>query len=314
MINLSAKRVCITGASGFLGSPLVTEIAKRGCRQIFTPRHEDFDLCTQDGVRKLFEEVPIDIVIHAAGFVGGIGFAQSKPGEMFYRNALMGILMMEEARKASVQKYVQIGTVCEYPKYTSVPFNEVDLWYGYPEETNASYGVAKRALLTMGQAYREQYKFNVIHLLLGNMYGPNDDFNLDTSHVIAALVHKFVSAKKNGETQVVVWGDGSASREFLYVKDAAEAIVNATELYDEPEPVNIGSGFQILIKDLVSTIAELVGYTGGIVYDESKPNGQMRRALDVSRSWNKFGFVADTGLKDGLRKTIDWYTEHESKS
>ena len=306
MIDISRKRICVTGGNGFLGRNIVNLLAERGC-DVIVPRSQNFDLRTIDGIKDLLGNYDIEIIIHAAAQAGGIGLNQAKPADLFYNNAIMGIQLMHEAYKNEVEKFVQIGTVCEYPKYAEVPFVEKDLWDGLLEETNSFYGIAKKSLLTMGQAYRQQHNFNAIHLLPVNLYGPGDNFNPDSSHVIPALIRKFVNAKVDSLPEVTVWGDGTASREFLYVEDCAEAIVKATELYDEAEPVNIGTGSEIKIKDLAKLIAELVDYGGKIVYDDSKPNGQPRRCLDVSKAKEKFGFEASTKFKLGLSKTIMWY-------
>jgi GDP-L-fucose synthase len=307
MMDLSKSRVCVTGGAGFLGQRIVDVLKQRGCPDIFVPQSKDYDLRTQSDVQRMLAHSQPDVVIHAAAHAGGIGLNNEKPAELFYDNAIMGITMMEEARKSGVKKYVQIGTICSYPKFTPVPFSEENLWNGYPEETNAPYGVAKKALLVMGQAYRKQYGFNVIHLLPVNMYGPNDNFNPKSSHVIPALIRKFVDAKKSNAPEVVIWGDGSASREFLYVEDCAEAVIKATELYDECDPVNIGVGMEITIKDLVTMVSTKVGYKGSVVYDTTKPNGQPRRSLDTQKASQKFGFIAKTSFSEGLDKTIAWY-------
>jgi GDP-L-fucose synthase len=305
-MDLKEKRITVTGGAGFLGSQIVKLLEEKGC-DIVVPRRRFYDLRTEEAVDRLFRYHPADIVIHAAAHAGGIGLNQAKPGELFYDNALMGIQLMEAARKAGVKKFVQLGTICEYPKFAITPFSELDLWNGYPENTNAPYGIAKKALLVMGQSYRQQYNFNVIHLLPVNLYGPGDNFKPESSHVIPALIQKFINAKIDSLPEVTVWGNGGASREFLYVEDCAEAIVKATELYDEGEPVNIGTGSEITIKALAEMIAELVDYGGKIVYDSSKPNGQPRRCLDVSKAKEKFDFEARTKFKLGLSKTIMWY-------
>ena len=307
-MNLFGERIIVTGGAGFLGRQIVSKLHERGYFT-FTPRSKYYDLRYPDGIQDMFEVYNPDIVIHAAAQAGGIGLNQDRPGELFYNNAIMGIQLMEQARLAGVKKYVQIGTVCEYPKFTPVPFKEEDLWGGYPEETNAPYGLAKKMLLVQGQAYRRQYGMNVINLMPVNMYGPGDHFDLNTSHVIPALIRKISEAKQN-DTPVTIWGDGSASREFLYVEDCAEAIVLATERYDGAEPVNIGVGSEITIKNLVSLIADLLDFHGEIIYDTMKPNGQPRRCLDTTRAWGKFGFKASTTLEDGLKKTIKWYQEN----
>jgi GDP-L-fucose synthase len=301
------KRVLVTGGAGFLGSFVVERLISKGVRQadLRIPRSEDIDLRKWESCVKVVKD--IDIVLHIAGRGGGIGANRAAPGEMFYDNATMGIHLMEAARQAGVEKFVMTGTICSYPKFTPVPFKEEDLWKGYPEETNAAYGLSKKMLLVQGQAYRQQYGFNSIHLLLVNLYGPRDDFNPKTSHVIPALIKKFADAKAEGRDKVEVWGTGNASREFLYVEDAAEGMCLAAEKYGGPEPVNLGAGFEIKVKDLVELIARLMDFSGEIVWDRTKPDGQPRRMLDVSGAERLFGFRARTRFEDGLRKTIDWY-------
>ena len=308
-MNLSQQRIVITGGSGFLGRQILAQFAHRKYLNYYAPPHNQYDLTNLEDIQRMLRNYRPTVVIHAAAQAGGIGLNQNKPGELFYNNAIMGIQLMEQARLAGVKKYVQIGTVCEYPKYTPVPFKEEDLWGGYPEETNAPYGLAKKMLLVQGIAYRRQYDFRSVHVLPVNMYGPGDHFDLNTSHVIPALIRKISEAKQN-DTPVTIWGDGSASREFLYVEDCAEAIVLATERYDGAEPVNIGVGSEITIKNLVSLIADLLDFHGEIIYDTTKPNGQPRRCLDTTRAWEKFGFKASTTLEDGLKKTIKWYQEN----
>ena len=308
-MSLFNVRICVTGGAGFLGSNIVRLLRERGA-VVNVPRSHDWDLRDPRAVEEYLWGMRPDIIIHAAAQAGGIGLNQEKPGELFYNNAIMGIQLMEEARKIGVLKFVQLGTICEYPKFTQTPFREETLWDGYPEDTNAPYGIAKKALLVMGQAYRKQYGFNAVHLLPVNLYGPRDNFDPSSSHVIPALIRKFVDARNTDAKEVVLWGDGSASREFLYVEDCAEAVVKATELYDEGEPVNIGTGAEITIRDLSSLIANLVDYSGGIVYDVTKPNGQPRRCLDTSKAKEKFGFEARTKLEVGLTKTILWYYRH----
>lgn len=308
-MKLSNVRIAVTGGAGFLGSNIVRLLRERGA-VVDVPRSSSYDLRNQEEVRDFLWVHKPDIVIHTAAHAGGIGLNQAKPGELFYDNAIMGIHLIEEARKVGVMKFVQIGTICEYPKFTQTPFREETLWDGYPEETNAPYGIAKKALLVMGQAYRKQFGFNITHLLPVNMYGPSDHFDPASSHVIPALIRKFVDARHNGAKTVTLWGDGSASREFLYVEDCAEAVVKATESYDEGEPVNIGTGAEITIRDLSRLIANLIDYSGEIVYDSTKPNGQPRRCLDTSKATEKFGFTAGTKLEIGLTKTILWYYRH----
>ncbi len=313
MNTLSGKKVLVTGGAGFLGSQVVFELIKRGVSKenIIVPRSADCNLCITENCRKVVEGM--DIIIHLAARVGGIGYNQLHPGELFYDNLIMGVQLMEFARQAGVSKFVAVGTVCAYPKFTPVPFKEENLWMGYPEETNAPYGLAKKMQLVQGQAYRQQYGFNSIYLLPVNLYGPGDNFNPESSHVIPALIKKFVDAKEEGAPSVVVWGTGSASREFLYVKDAARAIVLATERYNGSEPVNIGAAKEISIKDLVVIIKEKVGYTGKVVWDSSRPDGQPRRCLDTSLAEKEFGFLAEHSFEDGLSETIEWYLDHREE-
>lgn len=301
------QRVLVTGGAGFLGSFVVERLQARGCREITIPRAESCDLRDQATVARLFAEARPRLVIHAAAIVGGIGANLARPAHFFYDNALMGLLAMEEARRAGAEKFVAIGTICAYPKLTPVPFQEEHLWDGYPEETNAPYGLAKKMLLVQAQAYRQQYGFNAIYLLPVNLYGPRDHFDPERSHVIPALIRRCLEAQERGERQLVVWGDGTPTREFLYVEDCAEAILLAAERYNEPDPVNLGAGFEISIKELAHLIAKLTGFTGEIVWDRSKPGGQPRRCLDVSRAEQAFGFRARTGFEEGLRRTIAWY-------
>jgi GDP-L-fucose synthase len=304
----SDKKILVTGGAGFLGSFIVEKLKnerKVSPEDIRVPRSRDMDLRRWKNCVKVVKDV--DIVIHLAAKVGGIGFNKKYPATLFYDNAIMGIQLMEAARQEEVQKFVALGTVCAYPKHTPVPFREEDLWNGYPEETNAPYGIAKKALLVQAQAYRQQYGFNAIFLLPVNLYGPGDNFDPEQSHVIPALIKKMVDAKLAGKKEVIVWGTGKVSREFLYVEDAAEGILLATEKYDKPDPVNLGVGKEITIKELVNLIAELTGYKGKIVWDTSKPDGQPRRCLDTSKAKNEFGFEARTNFVEGLRKTIKWY-------
>ncbi len=305
----SNKRVVVTGGAGFLGTAVVKYLRDRGCITIFVPRRKEYDLRTREAIRRLLDDARPDIVIHAAGIVGGIGANQSRPAEFFYDNLMMGVQLLHESWKAGVEKFVAIGTICAYPKFTPIPFREEDLWNGYPEETNAPYGLAKKMLLVQSHAYREQYGFNSIFLLPVNLYGPGDNFDPASSHVIPALIKKCVEAKRTGEIQIVVWGDGTPTREFIYVEDAAEAIVLAAERYNRSEPVNIGSAFEITIKELVEQIARLTGFDGKIVWDTSKPNGQPRRKLDTRRAEREFGFRAQTPFGEGLRKTIEYYLQ-----
>ena len=302
----SGKRVLVTGGAGFLGS-FVVDALVRGCPPPFVPRSREYDLRTEAGIARALAAARPELIIHLAAVVGGIGANRENPGRFFYDNLMMGAQLIEQARVTGVGKLVAIGTVCSYPKLAPVPFREDDLWNGYPEETNAPYGLAKKMLLVQSQAYRQQYGFNSVFLLPVNLYGPGDNFDPRSSHVIPALIKKCVDAAEAGEPEVVVWGSGSATREFLYVEDAAEAIVLAAERYDGAEPVNVGAGHEISIKDLVSLIARLTGFTGRLIWDASKPDGQPRRMLDTSRAATSFGFVAKTPFEEGLRRTIEWY-------
>jgi GDP-L-fucose synthase len=308
------KRVVITGGAGFLGSFLVEELEARGTAEIFVPRSKVYDLRSRGAVRRLLANTRPNIVIHLAARVGGIGINRTHPAEFFYDNLMMGADLIHESWRAGIDKFVAIGTICAYPKYTPVPFKEENLWDGYPEETNAPYGIAKKMLLVQAQAYRQQYGFNIIYLLPVNLYGPRDNFDLETSHVIPALIRKFIEAQSSKTPTVTVWGDGSPTREFLYVKDCAEAILLATEQYNKPDPVNIGAGFEISIKDLVHLIADMTDFKGEIIWDTSKPGGQPRRCLDTSRAEREFGFKAKTSFKKGLRQTIEWYQAHLNKT
>ena len=301
------KRVAVTGGAGFLGSHIVSKLKAKGVSDIVIPRSEEFDLREKDACKEVVKGA--DIVIHLAANVGGIGYNREFPGTLFYDNLLMGVHMMEESRLAGVSKFVAIGTICAYPKFAPVPFREDDLWNGYPEETNAPYGLAKKMMLVQSTAYRSQYEFNSIFLLPVNLYGPMDNFSEESSHVIPALIKKFVEAKEQGNPKVTVWGTGKATREFCYVDDAAEGIVLATEKYSESDPVNIGAGFEISIKDLVEKIRKIVGYEGEIIWDITKPDGQPRRMLDTTRAKEKFGFSASTNFDIGLKETIEWYKQ-----
>ena len=305
----SNKRVLITGGAGFLGSFVVEKLRQRGCKDIFVPRRKDYDLVEMEAVKRLHKVTQPNMVIHLAARVGGIGANQANPGKFFYDNLMMGAQLMEVGRQAGVEKFVTISTICAYPKFTPVPFKEEDLWNGYPEETNAPYGLAKKMLLVQSQAYRQQYGFNSIVLFPVNLYGPRDNFDLQTSHVIPALIRKCLEAKRGDAPNIEVWGDGSPTREFLYVEDAAEGICLAAERYDSSEPVNLGSGMEISIKDLVHTIKRMTGFTGEIIWDTTKPNGQPRRSLDTSRAEKHFGFRAKTSFEEGLRRTIEWYKD-----
>jgi len=301
------RRVVVTGGHGFLGQALVRQLSALGASDLFTPRRDEYDLRSPEAIARLLADTKPDQIIHLAAVVGGIGANRANPGRFFYENAIMGIELMEQARRAGVDKFVTIGTVCAYPKFAVVPFREEDLWSGYPEETNAPYGLAKKMLLVQGQAYRQQYGFNAIYLLPVNLYGPGDNFDPESSHVIPALIKKCADAVAEGRDVLEVWGTGSASREFLYVDDAAEGIALAAERYDGPEPVNLGVGREITIRELVQLIAKLTGFAGEIRWDRSKPDGQPRRALDTSRARDWFGFEAHTPFEEGLRHTIEWY-------
>jgi GDP-L-fucose synthase len=303
------KRVVVTGGAGFLGSSVVDTLLRQGCPPPFVPRSREYDLRKEADIVRLLYAARPEIVIHLAAVVGGIGANRENPGRFFYDNLMMGVQLIEQARLQHVGKFVAVGTVCSYPKFAPVPFREEDLWAGYPEETNAPYGLAKKMLLVQSQAYRQQYGFNSIFLLPVNLYGPGDNFDPRSSHVIPALIKKCVDAVEAGSDEIAVWGTGSATREFLYVSDAAEAIVLAAERYDGGEPVNVGAGQEISIRDLVEQIAALTGFKGRIAWDASKPDGQPRRRLDTSRATTSFGFVAKTPFEEGLRRTIDWYRQ-----
>ena len=303
------RRVCVTGGAGFLGSFVVEKLHQHGAKEVFIPHIEDYDLVQVTDIRRMLAEARPDVILHLAALVGGIGANRNRPAEFFYSNLMMGVQLIHESWKFGVEKLLAVGTICAYPKFTPIPFREENLWDGYPEETNAPYGLAKKMLLVQAQAYRQQYGFNAIFPLPVNLYGPRDNFDLETSHVIPALIRKCLEAKERGEDQVVLWGDGSPTREFLYVEDAAEGLVLAAERYNGPEPFNLGSGQEIPIKDLAELIARLTGFRGKIVWDTSKPNGQPRRALDTSRAEQYFGFRAQTPFEEGLRRTIEWYQE-----
>ena len=308
------QNVLVTGGAGFLGNYVVRKLKERGCSKLFIPRSKEADLRKEAIIKDLYHRMKPTMVIHLAAVVGGIGANQKEPGRFFYDNAIMGIQLMEYARLANVEKFVAIGTICGYPKHASIPFREGNLWDGYPEETNAPYGLAKKMLLVQSQAYRVQYGFNSIFLLPVNLYGPGDNFDLELCHVIPALIQKFIHAKKNGKEQVILWGDGSPTREFLYVEDAAEAIVLAAERYNKNDPINIGSGSEISIGDLASTIQKMTGHIGVLKWDATKPNGQPRRCLDVSQAEKEFGFRASTLLEVGLKRTINWYEKERTKN
>jgi GDP-L-fucose synthase len=310
--NWQDKRVCVTGGAGFLGSYILEKLDKRGVRpeNLFVPKIENYNLVNLADIRRMLDDSRPDVVIHLAAHVGGIGANREKPAEFFYDNLMMGVQLIHESWKRGLEKFVAIGTICAYPKFTPLPFNEDNIWDGYPEETNAPYGLAKKMLLVQSQAYRQQYGFNSIYLLPVNLYGPRDNFNPASSHVIPALIKKFLDAIDKDETEVVVWGDGSPTREFIYAEDAAEGILMAAEHYNGAEAVNIGSGFEISIKELAELIGRLTGFNGKLVWDTSKPNGQPRRRLDTRRAAEYFGFRAKVDFEEGLKKTIDWYRGH----
>jgi GDP-L-fucose synthase len=308
--DLKNARILVTGGNGFLGRHVVGALHNRGAGTVLTPRSSDYDLRDRDAIRAALQDLRPEVIIHLAAVVGGIGANRANPGRFFYDNAIMGIELMEQSRVYGVSKFVQIGTVCAYPKFTPVPFREDDIWDGYPEETNAPYGLAKKMLLVQAQAYRQQYGFNAVYLIPVNLYGPGDNFDPESSHVIPALVKKFIEAKDRGDSEVIAWGTGSASREFLFARDAAQGIVLATERYDGEEPVNLGAGREITIRDLTETIGRLVGFQGVVRWDATQPDGQPRRMLDTSRASELFGFEAQTSFEDGLKETIAWYETH----
>ena len=310
---LATKRILVTGGAGFLGRYVVRKLEEGGCKEIFVPRSKDYNLVEMEAVKRLYRDAKPDIAIHLAAKVGGIGVTSEKPGEFFYDNLMMGLQMMEQGRLFGIEKFVAIGTVCAYPKNIPTPFKEEELWNGYPEETNAPYGLAKKMTLVQAQAYRQQYGFNAIYLLPVNLYGTGDNFDPKTSHAIPALIKKCLDAVDEGKEEIVVWGTGKPTREYLYVEDAAEGIILATEKYDKSEPVNLGSGFEISIRDLVGLIAKLTGFKGQIIWDTSKPDGQPRRLFDSSRAEKEFGFKAKTGFEEGLVKTVEWYKEQRVK-
>lgn len=307
------RRVCVSGGDGFLGSFVQAELRARGATEIFVPLIDDYDLTEIEDVRRMLNDARPDVIIHLAALAGGIGANRARPAEFFYKNLMMGVPLMHEAWARGVEKFVAIGTICAYPKFTPVPFREENLWDGYPEETNAPYGLAKKMLLVQAQAYREQYDYNAIYLLPVNLYGPRDNFNLETSHVIPALVRKMVEAHQRGDDTVSLWGDGSPTREFFYAGDAARGIVLAAERYNDSEPVNLGAGMEISIKKLAETIARLIGFEGKLVWDTSKPNGQPRRGLDVSRAKEYFDFEAQMPFEEGLEHTIAWFKENQNQ-
>ena len=313
MIDLKTKRIAVTGGKGFLGTYLIGKLKEdRGCKNIFIADLPEYDLRKLEDIKKMFDDQKPDIIIHLAAVVGGIGANRENPGRFFYDNAIMGIQLMHEAYLRQIEKFVAIGTICCYPKHTPVPFKEENLWNGYPEETNAPYGLAKKMLLVQAQSYRQQYGFNAIFLMPVNLYGPGDNFDPKTSHVIPALIRKCIEAKERGEDHIVAWGTGSASREFLYVEDAAEGIILATEKYDKPDPVNFGASFETKIKDLAEMIVKLTGFQGNITWDSAKPDGQPRRMLDTGRAKEWFGFEAKTSFEKGLKQTIEWYVSNQA--
>lgn len=301
------RKIMLTGGAGFLGSFVVEKLKERGCKEIFIPRQKDYDFVKMDSVVKAYKDAKPDIVIHLAAVVGGIGANRENPGKFFYDNLMMGVQLMEIGRQRKIEKFVALGSICSYPKFTPVPFKEEDIWNGYPEETNAPYGLAKKMLLVQAQSYRQQYGFNSMFLMPVNLYGPRDNFNPDSSHVIPALIKKCFDAIINNKKEIVVWGTGKATREFLYVEDAAEGIILATEKYNSSNPINLGAGFEISINDLVELIVKLTGFKGNIVWDNTKPDGQPRRCLDTTKAEKEFGFKAKTTFDEGLKKTIEWY-------
>ena len=313
-MNWAQTPVVVTGGGGFLGSVVVARLRDRGCRDVFVPRSSEYDLRDRDAIVRLYRETRPQVVVHLAAVVGGIGANRANPGRFFYDNAIMGIQLLEYGRQFGVQKLVIAGTICSYPKLTPVPFKEEELWNGYPEETNAPYGLAKKMLLVQAQAYRAQYGFNAIYPMLVNLYGPHDNFDLESSHVIPALIRKCVEAKERGTRQIVLWGDGSPTREFLYVDDAADGLLLAAERYDGAEPVNLGSGEEIAIRDLARVVAGHVGFDGDIMWDSSKPNGQPRRRLDVERAYRLLGFRSKHSLADGLARTVAWFVGQRARS
>ena len=308
-----SKRVCVTGGAGFLGKVVVRKLQERGVKDVFIPQIEDYNLVNLKDIDRMLADAKADLIIHLAAQVGGIGANLKHPAEFFYNNLLMGVQLMHRAWETGVGKFVAIGTICAYPKFTPVPFKEENLWDGYPEETNAPYGLAKKMLLVQAQSYRQQYGYNALFLLPVNMYGPGDNFNLQSSHVIPALIRKCIEAQEAGRDEIVVWGDGSPTREFLYVEDAAEGILLASEKYNDSDPVNLGAGFEISIKDLVEMIANETGFTGKLVWDTTKPNGQPRRKLDTTRAYQHFGFKAQMSFEEGMSHTIKWFKENRER-
>ncbi len=311
--NFTQKRIVVTGGRGFLGRHLLFRLSELGCRHLAVADLPEYHLARRPDILRMYRNIQPEVVIHLAARVGGIGFNQANPATLFYENLMMGAQLLHEGWRQGVEKFVAIGTICAYPKFAPVPFKEEDLWNGYPEETNAPYGLAKKMMLVQAQAYRQQYGFNAVFLLPVNLYGPGDNFDPRSSHVIPALIKKCVEARLREEKEIVVWGTGEATREFLYVEDAAEAIVLAAEKYDKGDPVNLGAGFEISIRDLVELISELTGFSGRIVWDKSRPDGQPRRMLDTRRAFDEFGFRAKTDFREGLRKTIDWYVKQRNR-
>lgn len=308
-----SKRVCVTGGAGFLGRVVVRKLHERGVKDVFVPQIEDYNLVELKDINRMLADAKADLIIHLAALVGGIGANKERPAEFFYNNLIMGVQLMHRAWETGVEKFIAIGTICAYPKFTPVPFKEENLWDGYPEETNAPYGLAKKMLLVQAQSYRQQYGYNALFLLPVNLYGPGDNFNPKSSHVIPALIRKCIEAQAAGDKKIVVWGDGSPTREFLYVEDAAEGILLASERYNDSEPVNLGAGSEISIKDLVEMIAKRTGFTGELVWDTTKPNGQPRRKLDTTRAFERFGFKAQMYFEEGLDHTIKWFRENRAR-
>ena len=304
------KKIIVTGGSGFLGSFVVEKLKQRGAADVFVPRSSHYDLRSQDGIARMLQDFKADMVIHLAALAGGIGANRARPAEFFYNNLMMGVPLLHQAWEQHVEKFIAVGSVCSYPKFTPIPFKEENLWDGYPEETNAPYGLAKKMLLVQSQSYRQQYGYNSIYLMPVNLFGPRDNFDLETSHVIPALIRKAIEAGERSDAEMPVWGDGSPTREFLYVEDAAEGILTAAEKYNDSEPVNLGSGFEISIKDLVEMTAKMTGFTGKLVWQTDKPNGQPRRGLDVNRAKEYFGWSAQVPFEEGMRRTIEWFKEN----
>jgi GDP-L-fucose synthase len=312
-LHWPTERVVVTGGAGFLGSFVQEELRRRGAKDVFIPRSKDYDLVDMEAVKRLYRDAKPTLLIHMAARVGGIGANRDNPGKFFYENLMMGVQLIEVARQVGLRKLVALGTICAYPKFCPVPFKEEDLWNGYPEETNAPYGIAKKALLVQSEAYRQQYGTNSVVLFPVNLYGPRDNFDLHTSHVVPALIRKCIEARDRGDRQIVVWGTGAASREFLHARDAAEGILDACERYDKSEPVNLGAGFEIKIRDLIPLVARLCRFEGEIVWDTTKPDGQPRRMLDTSRALREFGWKAKIPFEEGLRETIAWFEQNSAR-